>query len=551
MTQDENNIDKVLNEYLPSASKEETEVDCDRVLQHLRSRPRQQKGSWSSWQRIALIPAAAAILLALFTSLVWQQKAFAVVERVDGHLYRVVDGAPTAIQAGDTLDAGDTVRTNGGFGTMLVLADGSRVEMRSKSELMLERTDAGVRVRLNEGDVIVTAAKQAEGRHLRVQTKDVTVSVVGTVFVVKAEESGSSVSVIEGEVLVQQGETEKSLRPGEQVISNPTMKPLPVTEEIAWSREAPLHLALLQQSVVTPTQPREAFDEVVIRRNTAAGATVGRGQTGATAGTRNDPCTGGQEPRIDPVLFDTTNTTVIQLIAWAYGMDCIPFRGLDLVSGPDWLKTEGYDVRAIRPEGPNDYTSRAEGRFGTFIIRKPGPKIQRMLQTMLAERFGLQMRRDSKEMSVYVLSVARDGPKHTAARPMPAQQPAPDRAGSQTAPGINPEFSVWKEGDNPCCQSGSVSEIDGRRKTMADLASTLSASWIMGRPVLDRTGLKGDFNFYFQFEPREPNARPSPEGPFPTTPIFKVLEQVGLELRESKEKVDTWVIDRVERATEN
>ena len=86
---------------------------------------------------------------------------------------------------------------------------------------------------------------------------------------------------------------------------------------------------------------------------------------------------------------------------------------------------------------------------------------------------------------------------------------------------------------------------------MADLATTLSASWIMNRTVLDRTGLAGDFNYYFSFAPMDPNARPSPEGPFPTTPIFKVLEQVGLELKESREKVEIWVIDRVERPTEN
>jgi uncharacterized protein (TIGR03435 family) len=503
-----------------------------------------------AWRwRLAVIAVAAVLLLAVTGIVTVQRRAgtFATVESADGLVYRASD----VVYVGTRIGLNETLRSAGI--TTLALADGSRVEVRSKSQLSLERAADGLSIHLQQGGIIVDAAKQGTGRHLYVRTKDVTVSVVGTVFLVNAEEEGSRVSVIEGEVRVQQGETEKSLRPGQQVTTSPAMKPLPVTEEIAWSRRAPALLAQLQQSTVTPPPPREAFDVISIRKNTAV-ATGGRGQGGAGTGTRNDPCTSGMDPRIDPVLFDTTNTTVIQLIAWAYGMDCIPFRGLDLVSSvPDWLKTDGYNVRAIRPEGPNDYTTRNEGTSGAIVVKKPGPRIQRMLQTMLAERFGLQMRRDVKEMPVYVLSVARDGPKHTASRPIPAQQLDPNRPGSRmpTAADVNPEFSVWKEGDHPCCQSGGFSEIDGRRKTMADLASSLSAPWIMGRPVLDRTGLKGDFNFYFQFEPRDPNVRPSPEGPYPTTPIFKVLEQVGLELKESKEKVDIWVIDRVERPTEN
>jgi uncharacterized protein (TIGR03435 family) len=305
-----------------------------------------------------------------------------------------------------------------------------------------------------------------------------------------------------------------------------------------------------------PTQPREAFDVVSIRRNTAAPGGGGRGQAGGGGtSTRNDPCTTVTDPGIDPTRFDTTNTTVVQLIGWAYGVDCNTFRGLDLASGgPDWIKSDGYDVQATRPEGPSDYSTRREGTIGSFVLNTPGPKIRRMLQTMLADRFKLEMHRETKEMPVYVLTVAQGGPKHTASRP---SSPAPQvvngvpMSGSRGSVPVNPEFSIWKEGDNPCCQSGGLSEIDGRKKTMADLATTLSASWIMNRTVLDRTGLTGDFNYYFRFAPMDPNARPSPEGPFPTTPIFKALEQIGLELKESREKVEVWVIDRVETPSEN
>src|SRR5262249_46699946 len=143
---------------------------------------------------------------------------------------------------------GETVESNGGSGGTLRLADGSHVEMRSRSKLSITQADDGLRILLGTGSVIVNAAKQAVGRHLYVQTKDVTVSVVGTVFLVNAEEEGSRVAVIEGEVRVQQGPTEKKLSPGEQVATNPSMELPPVREEIAWSRYSAEHLALLQQA---------------------------------------------------------------------------------------------------------------------------------------------------------------------------------------------------------------------------------------------------------------------------------------------------------------
>ena len=103
----------------------------------------------------------------------------------------------------------------------------------------------------------MNAAKQAAGRRLYVQTKDVTVSVVGTVFLVSAADDGSRVAVIEGEVRVQQGETEKSLRPGEQVSSNKNVESIALQEEIGWSREAAAYLALLHQSLAQNLAARQ------------------------------------------------------------------------------------------------------------------------------------------------------------------------------------------------------------------------------------------------------------------------------------------------------
>jgi TonB family protein len=81
---------------------------------------------------------------------------------------------------------------------------------------------------------------------------------VGTVFLVNAEEAGSRVAVLEGEVRVQQGTLDQNLLPGQQVTTSPLMTAPTLPQEIAWSRNAPTHLALLQQSALTGPQPGSA-----------------------------------------------------------------------------------------------------------------------------------------------------------------------------------------------------------------------------------------------------------------------------------------------------
>jgi ferric-dicitrate binding protein FerR (iron transport regulator) len=239
--------------------------------------------------RLAMVAASAAVFLAVIIGgIVWRQAgSLAAVETADGSVYRIVNGKARVIPVGQSLDAGQTVRTNGGVSAVLKLADGSRVEMRSQSELSLERTEDGVRILLRNGGIIVNAAKQREGRHLYVQTKDVTVSVVGTVFLVNAEEGGSRVAVIEGEVRVKQGTTTKSLLPSDQLTTSPSMGLRPVGKEIVWSLQAMEHLALLAKSSSARvgsqnSSPREAFELVSIRPRASSGG-GGRGFDGSAA----------------------------------------------------------------------------------------------------------------------------------------------------------------------------------------------------------------------------------------------------------------------------
>ena len=576
------NIEEVLKRGLRSASKDpKAQMDAvrNRVLQGVLARAStadetndlteaamRPSRNVFSWTRFAMASAAAALLLAVVGVMSWRlTPALAVASNVE--------------DSSKSLQFGDIVRANDA-GSIVVLADGSRIEMKSQSELVLERAADGVRIRLNEGVIIVDAAKQRQG-HLYVQTKDVMVSVVGTVFLVNAEEEGSRVAVIEGEVRVKQGAIEKSLHPGQQVLTEPVMQWQPVSEEIAWSRSKETHLALLQQSTApgnAASAPKETFDVVSIRPTTVQAGTGGRGQGGGGNARNpreaNQPCSYAYEPRIDPRRFDAVNATVVQLVAWAYGLDCSPFspdRGPDfLFGGPAWARNDGYDVLATRPEGPADYTTVVHvlSRLDTV----PGPKLQRMVQTMLADRFKLEIHREMRETSVYVLSPMTGGPKFTAVlgppiltdlKGNPIDQPSVVNGIPQPAkllPNPNdprPEFSIWQAGDTRNRNGKGRNEIHLRQKAMADFIQALS--FILGRPVIDRTNLTGVYNFFFMFEVVEcatcpftalPAGAPR-EGPGPTDNLFDLLKKVGLELKASREQVEVLVIDRVERPSEN
>jgi uncharacterized cupin superfamily protein len=197
------------------------------------------------------VPVAAAALIALALQTVtvrdwlWPIDVHAVVQMVDGGLFTFSGQSIRPVKAGERVERDQAIRTGLNSGAMLELADGTRIEMAPRSEFSLTRARDGVKVRLARGNVIVAAAKQHG--HLYVQTSDCTVGVVGTMFSVSAGVKGSRVAVIEGEVEVTQEDgTEQSLLPGDQTYTNPTMGPLPIDEQIAWSRNAEALLKELQ-----------------------------------------------------------------------------------------------------------------------------------------------------------------------------------------------------------------------------------------------------------------------------------------------------------------
>jgi uncharacterized protein (TIGR03435 family) len=482
--------------------------------------------------------AAAALALAVLSLALTNSgmDVHAVVASADGPLYRLEDGKRTLLGEGERIEAGQAVQAQGAG--VLALVEGSRIETRMSSELLLDRADDGIRIRLNEGSIIVNAAKQSTG-HLYVQTKDLIVSVVGTVFLVNAEKEGSRVAVIEGEVRVQQGPTERQLRPGEQVTTNPDMKPLPVKEEISWSRNAETHMALLEQAAGTPpgatpqnaAEERVTFEVASIRPSAPRQLPGGRGAAGGApaegvlppgldqARSRAMACRGTVQ--VDPGRFVITNTTVYRLIVTAYGLkNCALVMQLGLISGgPEWVKSDQFDVVAKIPEGSPVYTRQQ-------LIDGDAPRLQLMIQTLLAERFRLTLQREMKDIPASNLLVGEPGKIRLSENQTP---PAALVPGQGVRAGALPR--------------GVMLNCAGIAIPISSFANCLQTS--VGRPIIDRTNLKGLFDI-----PSVPNAN----APAPLDQAYhasQLLEQVGLKLEATMAAMEVLNIERVEPPTEN
>ena len=223
-------------------------VPCRRALKNLRAGGpveapaaaavrRRPYGAWAL---------AASVVLAAALGVFWlvSQRAatgpVARVDVVDGLLLLPAEGRPVA--PGAELAQGQPVRTGRTGGAVLVLADGSRVELAERSQVSIARGARGTTVSLSRGRVIVQAAKQRTG-HLFVRTDDSLVSVTGTVFAVAKGAKGTRVSVLEGEVHVEDGEGEKVLHGGDQAATRGVAVQASLEEEFGWSRD---RVALLE-----------------------------------------------------------------------------------------------------------------------------------------------------------------------------------------------------------------------------------------------------------------------------------------------------------------
>jgi uncharacterized protein (TIGR03435 family) len=198
------------------------------------------------------------------------------------------------------------------------------------------------------------------------------------------------------------------------------------------------------------------------------------------------------------------NATLKRLVMNAYGL-----RDFQVVGGPSWIDTDSYDILA-KPAG-----------------KTSGVEFNRMIQSLLAERFQLKFHRESRQLPIYTLTVGKNGPKLT----------------------------EWK--DTPGMCKYVMGNLTCQKATMAILADELARR--LGRSVVDKTELTGNYDFKLEWAPDEfqvpgpsevgqPRPASDPTGPS----IFTALQsQLGLKLEPSKGPVPVLVIDDAQKPAEN
>ena len=217
--------------------------------------------------------------------------------------------------------------------------------------------------------------------------------------------------------------------------------------------------------------------------------------------------------RIEPGgdRFSITNATLEMLIGFAYRLPNPQISG-----GPKWVDSESFTIEAKVDSAAR--LSPGNAGFGQVML---------MTQTLLADRFKLSMHKEARSEAVYELSVAKGGARLKKAK-------ADDKPSRRIGRGL----------------------LAG---TMPIPLMAISLSQSLDRPVVDKTGLAGNYSFTLtytpevgqgaRFAPATPDGQPTDTG-LPS--VFTALrEQLGLELKSAKAPVEVLVIDHVEKPSEN
>jgi hypothetical protein len=235
--------------------------DCGACLRRFRGGPEAAVLDWSIpaakdafvWRSQAFgLATAACFALLVFSFFAyrayWQTPpgVRAEVQSINGSAYGISDAGDRQLSAGDQLKDGEQFRTSGGAHAILRLSDGSTVEVNERSVLGVGARGHNMTISLNNGAVIVQAAKRDSG-HLYLKTPDCRVAVTGTVFSVNSGIKGSRVAVLQGSVQVMHAGMDTLVHAGDQLATNDNLSPEPVAQQISWSQDREKYLILLAQ----------------------------------------------------------------------------------------------------------------------------------------------------------------------------------------------------------------------------------------------------------------------------------------------------------------
>jgi len=242
--------------------------------------------------------------------------------------------------------------------------------------------------------------------------------------------------------------------------------------------------------------------------------------------------------QIDGAQLHCANLTLREYIRLAYRVKDYQ------ISGPDWLASERFDIAAKLPAG-----ARRE-------------QVPDMMQALLADRFGMKMHRETKELPAYGIVVGKGGLK--------MKESPPDSGADSAAAGatpVNVTASGGRGGVSVNLGGGSYytfanNRFEARKFTMTVLADALTR--YVDRPVVNMTELQGKYDLTLQFSPEDylamtirsavvagvalpPEALKFLEGASDES-LFTAVETLGLKLEPRKAPLEVLVIDRAAKA---
>jgi uncharacterized protein (TIGR03435 family) len=234
--------------------------------------------------------------------------------------------------------------------------------------------------------------------------------------------------------------------------------------------------------------------------------------------------------------FEATNMSLKSLIAEAYRV-----KTFEVYGGPGWIDSDTFDITAKPSVDPQPGST----------SKKAYADIQLRLQSLLEDRYALKVHRETRELPVYALVVAKGGLK---VKPSDCVKPDSNPPPSPPAPGQSPPAFC---GNTMVKRNGQNSVMTGAGITMADLLRTLSRA--TDRTVIDKSGYTQTFNATLEWAPDQGVANASaPDGSAAASAdttgasLFTALqEQLGLKLESTKGPVEVLVIDHVEKPTPN
>jgi uncharacterized protein (TIGR03435 family) len=239
------------------------------------------------------------------------------------------------------------------------------------------------------------------------------------------------------------------------------------------------------------------------------------------------------------------NVVVRHVILVAYGLEDV-----QLVNAPDWTATERFAI---------------EARTGDDT---PTSTIRLMLRAMLADRFGFAAHQERRELPIYALTMARpdkrlgarlrpSGPECAPVQPpegVPMPPPPPPPPPGNGAGRIRLIFPTDEPLGRRCGAMTAPGWLSARSITMEEFTRR-QLSLVVRRPVVDETGLSGQFDLDVLFTPEGLGGAlvgPPPAAVSDAPSLFTALQDdLGLRLDARRGPVDVLVVDRIERPTEN